>query len=663
MSVQFESARRSLRTLRTEFFVARRLLLAPKRRSVNVITAVAMVGVVIGVAALVAIIGITSGFQDEFERRILGLYPHVLILHRGGHLQDYRRLVELTRSTPGVAGASPAAFSQMLAATPVGRRAAVAVRGVDATSARRVIDVQRVMDEAVFASLDDRPHVVAKGSEVRVTGAVEGSHWTVGLGADGRAVAVADVPVEPPPEGHRIRLLHLAAGTPAAFRLEAGATRGNPVRFGESSDVLDVPPSVERLSVVPSQGSASIVELSPDAPRALDVLLLDAGTSRGVVTVVAPAPLAGATPTVAAKAFVRLAVAAGSAGAVRLDVPGSTPVGPGDVGTWNEVDAHPAALVLGEVVARRLGVSTGDIVALVSPLRGGLVSGLGPRSGRFVVTGTFHSGYYEYDSRVALTDLHSAQRVLGRGDVASWIDVRLGRGVDLDAAVGRLRRRLEPYCASKLRSAVRRLDRAAAALGRGEVAPRLTAPDSPVAWLDNVARAMRVLSRRDLRLQAGERLRFVTWRQMNENLLGALKLQKVVLTVLFLIIVAVAAFNLVGSQVMLVHDKRSDIAILEAMGMSRRRVLRVFFYEGLATSALGALVGLVVGLGLIAWLRALPFPLDPAVYLIDHLPASLHPAEAVVVALLATAVTAAATLYAAVRAARVRPAEGLRYIE
>ena len=85
---------------------------------------------------------------------------------------------------------------------------------------------------------------------------------------------------------------------------------------------------------------------------------------------------------------------------------------------------------------------------------------------------------------------------------------------------------------------------------------------------------------------------------MNANLFGALKLQKVVLTVFFLIIIAVAAFNVVGSQIMLIHDKRTSIAILKAMGASESGIMRIFLIQGEVVSALGTMVGLALGLGI-----------------------------------------------------------------
>jgi lipoprotein-releasing system permease protein len=155
----------------------------------------------------------------------------------------------------------------------------------------------------------------------------------------------------------------------------------------------------------------------------------------------------------------------------------------------------------------------------------------------------------------------------------------------------------------------------------------------------------------------------VTLEEMNANLFGALKLQKVVLTVFFLIIIAVAAFNVVGSQIMLIHDKRSSIAILKAMGASEGGIMKVFLIQGGAVSAAGTLVGLALGLGICLLIDVVGYPLDAEVYLISQLPVEVTPGLVAVVGVMAVVLTTITTLYSSGRASRMEPVDGLRHLD
>jgi lipoprotein-releasing system permease protein len=159
------------------------------------------------------------------------------------------------------------------------------------------------------------------------------------------------------------------------------------------------------------------------------------------------------------------------------------------------------------------------------------------------------------------------------------------------------------------------------------------------------------------------RYRLIDWEEMNANLFSALKLQKIVLTIFFLIIIIVGSFVVVGSQIMIIHEKGPDIAILKAMGATARTIRAVFTLQGLFVAGLGTLFGLVAGFVACWILVAVDYRLDASVYLIDRLPVEIDVANAILVAVATALCTLAATQYSAARAAAKTPVEGLRAVD
>jgi lipoprotein-releasing system permease protein len=155
----------------------------------------------------------------------------------------------------------------------------------------------------------------------------------------------------------------------------------------------------------------------------------------------------------------------------------------------------------------------------------------------------------------------------------------------------------------------------------------------------------------------------ISWREVNAPLFEALQLQKLVLSIFFLIIIVVAAFNVVGTQIVMVHQKTREIAILKALGASRDMIRRIFLLQGLLIALIGVALGLASGLTLCALLALVGYPLEPEVYLISELPISVDATEIVVVVAATLLLTLAATIGTAARAGRLAPADGIRYVE
>jgi lipoprotein-releasing system permease protein len=267
-------------------------------------------------------------------------------------------------------------------------------------------------------------------------------------------------------------------------------------------------------------------------------------------------------------------------------------------------------IVLGVDLARALGVLPGDKVALIAPQ--GLVTPAGviPRLKQFTVVGIFDIGFVEADAGLALINLQDAQKLYQMGDAVSGVRLKLD---DLFAA---------PEVAREL---------------TGQLGPDVYATD---------------------------------WTRSHANFFRAVEIEKRVMFIILLLIVAVAAFNVVSALVMLVTDKQADIAILRTLGAAPGSVMQIFIVQGAVIGVIGTLVGVVGGV-----LLALNIPtlvpaiehafnvqfLSKSVYLIPELPSDVHLRDVVIIGVVSLVLSFVATLYPSWRASRVNPAEALRY--
>jgi lipoprotein-releasing system permease protein len=267
-------------------------------------------------------------------------------------------------------------------------------------------------------------------------------------------------------------------------------------------------------------------------------------------------------------------------------------------------------IIIGSELARSLGVLTGDKVTLVAPEANMTPAGLLPRLKRFTVVGIFDIGFIEADAGLALINLQDAQRLYQMGDAVSGVRLKLD---DLFAA--------------------------------REVASELNA-------------------------RLGPDIYAADWTQSHANFFRAVEIEKRVMFIILLLIVAVAAFNVVSALVMLVTDKQADIAILRTLGASPGSVMQVFMVQGAVIGVIGTLLGVVCGV-----LLAINVPtvvpaiehafnvqfLSKSVYLIPELPSDVHLRDVVIIGLVSLVLSFIATLYPSWRASRVNPAEALRY--
>ena len=279
-------------------------------------------------------------------------------------------------------------------------------------------------------------------------------------------------------------------------------------------------------------------------------------------------------------------------------------------GDFASLQASAFNIVLGNELARELRASIGDKVTLT--LAEGLVTpaGVVPRTKRFTVSGIYRIGMYEFDRRVAFVNLEDAQRMFRLADDVSGI--------------------------------------------------RLSVTD--------IYQAPQVVRR--VALDSGGGVLVSDWTRRHVNFFRSIQITKSILFVILLMVVAVAAFNIVSTLVMVVKDKQSDIAILRTVGATPSDILKIFMTQGSVIGVLGTLGGVVLGtllslnletiVGFMEATFGIKF-LAADVYLISDLPADLRSADVVQVATIALALALLSTLYPAWRGARTLPAEALRY--
>jgi lipoprotein-releasing system permease protein len=268
----------------------------------------------------------------------------------------------------------------------------------------------------------------------------------------------------------------------------------------------------------------------------------------------------------------------------------------------SNAEEHPTPpIVIGHDLADEIDARVGTTVLVTSPQGELTPLGLIPKYQRFQVVGIFHSGFYQYDSSMAFTSLADAQRLFGEPDVVSIISFKVD---DLDHA-DRIGRSIEQ------------------AAGPG--------------FLTN------------------------NWMEQNRPLFRALKLEQIVTFIVIGLIVCVAALNILTALTMMVMEKTRDIAVMMSFGVQPRQVRMIFLLQGLLIGFTGTILGLIAGYGL-SWLGGhYRLPLSAEVYSIDYLPFAARWTDGLIVAGVAFAVSLLATLYPSSSAARILPAEALRY--
>lgn len=259
-------------------------------------------------------------------------------------------------------------------------------------------------------------------------------------------------------------------------------------------------------------------------------------------------------------------------------------------------------LIVGSGLFKRINQPLGTRLYLTTPVGIAGARGNAPKRMLFELAGTFHSGMHEFDARLAYLHLGAAQELMGMGDTVNGVEFKV-------EDPGRVE-----FYSEKVLSAAGRYP-----------------------------------------------YRTLTWRELNSGIFTALKLQKIVMFLVLTFIVIVAAFNIASTLFMTVVEKSHEIAVLKSMGARDSSIMKIFVLEGWAVGAMGTLLGVLLGLGVCAVLSRLEISIAADVYMVDSLKILVNPLEVGIVVVSALIISHLATLFPALKAARQRPVDAMRY--
>lgn len=276
----------------------------------------------------------------------------------------------------------------------------------------------------------------------------------------------------------------------------------------------------------------------------------------------------------------------------------------GDIRRLGNRDGDLPGIVIGSELAKRLGLTEGSQVNLLSPSGRSSSAGFTPKVRRFIVVGVFRTGMFEYDSSLGYVSIPAARQLLGfKGDVVSGLEISVDDVYNVEAITRQLRERVASFT---------------------------------------------VYVRH--------------WQEMNANLFAALKLEKSAMFIILAMIVLVGSFSIVTTLVMLVIQKTKDIAVLMSLGAEVKSIRRIFMLQGTLIGLGGTVIGYCIGVPVSLLLKKYQFIKLPSnVYPVDYLPVRLEAFDLATIGIAAFLLCFLATIYPARRAASLSPSEALRY--
>ena len=601
-----------------EDFVGIRYLMAKRDRNMlSVITLISVGGVAVGVMALIVVLSVMGGFEADFREKITGSKAHVVISAKDGYIENYEEIRAIALKTDRVEGANGYVEAEVMLNSPTNLQAAI-LRGIDYREIVTTTKLGDYIEEGKLEYLEDPdalPSISMVGSVVqRGTLSIQSDTEDGGLTDEKvdrleQAGARAAIAFAGDKHGAWIakgsQEIELPAGVETAPETVVGDANSpqnaehNADDLTKNGDIYDLP-DVDPIAPMPRRRSAADVgnnatdgDLSPE-------LLAAIGEDRWVDS--------ESSPTVRQPA----AMGDAQAGATQYDREPNAVLLPQNKRTrtmkampgldGSDSSRRVGAIILGRELKNNLTLYLGGELNIMSPSGDIGPAGNLPKSRPFKVVGSYYSGMFEYDAKMAYISLADAQAFLGIGNAVSGIDVKCSRLEDSKRVRDALREKLKDY-------------------------PNVQVDD---------------------------------WLTLNSSLFGAIMLEKVAMFVILTSIILVASFNILCLLIMMVIEKAREIAIFKAMGARDSSIVRMFVVQGAIIGGLGTAIGLILGLGLCVIIAQLGIKMPGNVHYITQIPVMVNAVEVIVICAASIAISLLATVLPSRMAVKLDPVSGLR---
>lgn len=601
-----------------EDFVGIRYLMAKRDRNMlSVITLISVGGVAVGVMALIVVLSVMGGFEADFREKITGSKAHVVISARDGYIENYEEIRAIALETDRVEGANGYVEAEVMLNSPTNLQAAI-LRGIDYREIVTTTKLADYIEEGKLEYLEDPdalPSISMVGSVVqRGTLSIQsdtedggltdekvdrleqaGARAAIAFAGDkhGAWIAKGTQEIELPTD---VETAPETVVGDANSPQNAERNADELAKKGELYDLPDVDPIAPmpgRRSAVDVGNDASDGDLSPE-------LLAAIGEDRWVDS--------ESSPSVRQPAVIGDA----QAGATQYDREPNAVLLPQNKRTrtmkampgldGSDSSRRVGAIILGRELKNNLTLYLGGELNIMSPSGDIGPAGNLPKSRPFKVVGSYYSGMFEYDAKMAYISLADAQAFLGIGNAVTGIDVKCSRLEDSKQVRDALREKLKDY-------------------------PNVQVDD---------------------------------WLTLNSSLFGAIMLEKVAMFVILTSIILVASFNILCLLIMMVIEKAREIAIFKAMGARDSSIVRMFVVQGAIIGGLGTAIGLILGLGLCVIIAQLGIKMPGNVHYITQIPVTVNAFEVVVICVASIAISLLATVLPSRMAVKLDPVSGLR---
>lgn len=601
-----------------EDFVGIRYLMAKRDRNMlSVITLISVGGVAVGVMALIVVLSVMGGFEADFREKITGSKAHVVISAKDGYIENYEEIRAIALKTDRVEGANGYVEAEVMLNSPTNLQAAI-LRGIDYREIVTTTKLGDYIEEGKLEYLEDPdalPSISMVGSVVqRGTLSIQSDTEDGGLTDEKvdrleQAGARAAIAFAGDKHGAWIakgsQEIELPAGVETAPETVVGDANSpqnaehNADDLTKNGDIYDLP-DVDPIAPMPRRRSAADVgnnatdgDLSPE-------LLAAIGEDRWVDS--------ESSPTVRQPA----AIGDAQTGATQYDREPNAVLLPQNKRTrtmkampgldGSDSSRRVGAIILGRELKNNLTLYLGGELNIMSPSGDIGPAGNLPKSRPFKVVGSYYSGMFEYDAKMAYISLADAQAFLGIGNAVTGVDVKCSRLEDSKRVRDALREKLKDY-------------------------PNVQVDD---------------------------------WLTLNSSLFGAIMLEKVAMFVILTSIILVASFNILCLLIMMVIEKAREIAIFKAMGARDSSIVRMFVVQGAIIGGLGTAIGLILGLGLCVIIAQLGIKMPGNVHYITQIPVMVNAVEVIVICAASIAISLLATVLPSRMAVKLDPVSGLR---